>query len=43
MESLHYLTELVKNTLAISMKALLEGDLSEISELEKMEAESDKQ
>jgi phosphate transport system protein len=43
MESLPYLTELVKNTLAISMKALLEGDLSEINELEKMEAESDRE
>jgi phosphate transport system protein len=43
METLPYLTELVKNTLAISMKALLEGDLSEIGDLEKMEAESDRE
>ncbi len=43
LESLPYLAELAKTTLDIAMKAVLEGDLSEIDELEKLEAQSDQE
>ncbi|TFG11253.1 hypothetical protein EU537_12880 [Candidatus Thorarchaeota archaeon] len=43
LESLPYLAGLAKQTLGIAMKALLENDLSDIDELEKLEAESDRE
>jgi phosphate transport system protein len=43
LESLPYLAELAMNTLDIAMKAILEEDLSEIDQLEKLEAESDRE
>jgi phosphate transport system protein len=43
LESLPYLAELAKSTLAIAMRGLVEKDLSEIDELEKLEAESDRE
>jgi phosphate transport system protein len=43
LESLPYLLELATKTLDISMKALLEGDLSHLDELEKLESESDRE
>ncbi len=43
LESLPYLAELAKSTLDIAMKALVEKDLSELDELEKLEAESDRE
>jgi phosphate transport system protein len=41
--SLPYLAELAKNTLDIAMKGVLQEDLSEIDELEKLEAQSDQE
>lgn len=41
LESLPYLSEIANTALAISMRAVLEEDLSEIDELEKLEAQSD--
>ncbi|MFW9799660.1 MAG: phosphate uptake regulator PhoU [Candidatus Thorarchaeota archaeon] len=43
LESLPYMAELANKTLSIAMNGILEGDLSEIDELEKMEAASDKE
>lgn len=43
LESLPYLLELATQTLDISMKALLQGDLSHLDELEKLESESDRE
>ena len=43
LESLPYLAELAKSTLDISINALLKGDFSEINELEKLEAEADRE
>ena len=43
LESLPYLAELAKNTLNIAMKGILENDLTRIDELEKLEAESDRE
>lgn len=41
--SLPYLTELANTAIDTSMRALLEADLSEIDELEKLEAQSDRE
>ena len=41
LESLPYLAELAEAALDVAMRALLEADLSEINELEKLEAQSD--
>ena len=43
LESLPYLADLAKKTLAISMKGILKGDLSEVDQLEKLESDSDKE
>ncbi|TFG28974.1 hypothetical protein EU527_16555 [Candidatus Thorarchaeota archaeon] len=43
LESLPYLSELASAALAISIRAVLEEDLSEIDQLEKLEAQSDKE
>jgi len=43
LQSLPFLAELAKKTLDIAMKGILEEDLSEIDQLEKMEAESDRE
>ena len=43
LESLPYLAELAKKTLDIAMKGILEEDLSQIDELEKMESDSDRE
>ncbi len=43
LESIPYMAGLAKKTLDIAMHALLEGDLSQIDELEKLEASSDKE
>jgi phosphate transport system protein len=43
LQSLPYLADLARQTLEIAKKALLQGDLSEIDELEKLEAESDRE
>jgi phosphate transport system protein len=43
LESIPYLAELAKNTLDISINTLLNGDFSEIDELEKLEAEADRE
>ncbi len=43
LESLPYLAEIAKNSLDMSLKAVLSGDYSEIDELEKLEAESDRE
>jgi len=43
LESLPYLADLAQKTLAISMKGILEGDLSDIDQLEKLESDSDKE
>ncbi|MGY5876324.1 MAG: PhoU domain-containing protein [Candidatus Thorarchaeota archaeon] len=43
LESLPYLAELAKNSLDMSLKAVLSGDFSDIDELEKIEAESDRE
>jgi len=43
LESIPYMAGLAKQTLDIAMKALLEGDMSRIDELEKMEADADKE
>jgi len=43
LESLPYLAELAKSTLDISVNALLNADFSEIDELEKLEAEADRE
>jgi len=43
LESLPYLAELATNALDASMKMVLEGDLSEIDEIEKLEAQSDRE
>jgi phosphate transport system protein len=41
LESLPYLTELAETSLDIAMRAILESDLSELDELEKLETQSD--
>jgi phosphate uptake regulator len=41
--SLPYLAELAKSAIDVSMKAVIEADLSEIDELEKLEAQSDRE
>lgn len=41
--SLPYLTELATAAINVSMRAVLEADLSEIDELEKLEAQSDRE
>lgn len=43
LESLPYLAELAKKTLDIAMKGIIDGDLSQIDELEKLEYESDRE
>lgn len=43
LESLPYLADLARKTLDISMRAVLKGDLSEIDQLEKMEADADRE
>jgi phosphate transport system protein len=43
LQSLPYLAELAKKTLDIAMKGILEEDLSQIDELEKMESDSDRE
>lgn len=43
LQSLPYLAELAKKTLDIAMKGILEEDLSQINELEKLESESDRE
>ncbi|MGV9169657.1 MAG: phosphate signaling complex PhoU family protein [Promethearchaeia archaeon] len=43
MESLPYMAKLAKDCLSISMKAILEEDLSGIHQLEELEAKSDKE
>lgn len=43
MESLPYMAELAKDCLDISIRAILEEDLSEIDQLEELEAKSDKE
>ncbi|MCF2138168.1 MAG: hypothetical protein K9W43_13135 [Candidatus Thorarchaeota archaeon] len=43
LESIPLMAKLAKKTLDIAIKALLEGDLSEIDKLEEMEAQSDKE
>lgn len=43
MESLPYMAELAKDCLDISIRAILEEDLSEINQLEELEAKSDKE
>lgn len=43
LESIPLLADLAKTTLQIAMDAILKGDLSRVNELEKMEAESDKE
>jgi phosphate transport system protein len=43
LESLPYLAELARSAIDMSMRAVLEGDLSEIDELEKLEAQSDRE
>lgn len=43
LESLPYLAQLARKTLDIAMKGILKRNLSEIDELEKLEAESDKE
>ncbi|MHA2378842.1 MAG: phosphate signaling complex PhoU family protein [Candidatus Thorarchaeota archaeon] len=43
LESLPYLSDLAQKTLAIAMKGILDGDLSEVDQLEKLESESDKE
>ena len=43
LESLPFLAELAKKTLDIAMKGILDEDLSQFDELEKMEAESDRE
>ncbi len=43
LESLPYLAQLAKKTLEISMKAILTGDLSQLNQLEKLEADSDRE
>jgi phosphate transport system protein len=41
LESLPYLAELAETSLDIAMRAILDSDLSELDELEKLEAQSD--
>ena len=43
LESLPYLADLALRTLAIAMKGILDGDLSEVDQLEKLESDSDKE
>jgi phosphate transport system protein len=43
LESLPYLADLARKTLDIAMKGILLGDLSSIDELEKLEADSDRE
>ncbi len=43
LESLPYLAELANKTIDIAMKGILEGDLSHMDELEKLEADSDRE
>jgi phosphate transport system protein len=43
LQSLPYLAELAKQTLDIAMKGILEGNLSRLNELEKLESESDRE
>ncbi|UCH05177.1 MAG: hypothetical protein JSW05_03155, partial [Candidatus Thorarchaeota archaeon] len=43
LESLPYLADLAQRTLAIAMKGILDGDLSEVDQLEKLESDSDKE
>ncbi|MFW9834843.1 MAG: phosphate uptake regulator PhoU [Candidatus Thorarchaeota archaeon] len=43
LESLPFLAELAKKTLDIAMKGILDEDLSQFDELEKLEAESDRE
>jgi phosphate transport system protein len=43
LESLPYVADLAKKTLDIAMTGVLENDLSQIDELEKMEADSDRE
>ncbi|MFW9846792.1 MAG: phosphate signaling complex protein PhoU [Candidatus Thorarchaeota archaeon] len=43
LESLPYLADIAIKTLAIAMNGILKGDLSEINELEKLEADSDRE
>lgn len=43
LESLPYLADLAKQTLSIAMKAILDEDLSRIDQLEKLEADSDRE
>ena len=41
LESIPYLSDIARAALEISLRAVLDGDLSEIDELEKLEAQSD--
>ncbi len=43
LESLPYLADLAQRTLAIAMKGVLDGDLSEVDQLEKLESDSDEE
>jgi phosphate transport system protein len=43
LKSLPYVAELAKKTLNIAMKGVLENDLSDLDDLEKMEADSDRE
>jgi phosphate transport system protein len=43
LESLPYVADLANKTLEIAMKGVLENDLSDIDDLEKMEADSDRE
>jgi phosphate transport system protein len=43
LESLPYVADLAKKTLDIAMKGVLENDLSDIDDLEKMESDSDRE
>ncbi|MHA2140064.1 MAG: phosphate signaling complex PhoU family protein [Candidatus Thorarchaeota archaeon] len=43
LQSLPYVADLAKKTLDIAMKGVLENDLSQIDELEKMESDSDRE
>ncbi|MBN2230977.1 MAG: phosphate signaling complex protein PhoU [Candidatus Thorarchaeota archaeon] len=43
LQSIPYLAELAKKTLDIAMKGILNGDLSKMDELEKLESESDRE